>query len=367
MNMSNSRQGTDGTDSVAPPPPLLLPWPSSPPDALSLYGIARRYCRERILVDPLRWTNRQLELLRISFSEPSPAPPPGPLKYTGKRAGVTLINDYYENYHDYSERVDCVRNLIERGQGPFAFGNQRPFEITLKHYPTAFVYCDYMFHQSCVDALNNYPVAAYIDHEFLEALREDVVHLPRCSPSNLPMQALIRHQLKKIRPENPLKDPYIAALMIAFAQYTWSHVDSERPELLPTLTVYPSYVLTSSESAECMHLFKAELPSSLLDMFISPSVAPPPWAPITIQVFTIPFEPALTFRDRLSALIVRTNIDPSNASLSNASPSNASPSNASPSNGNPPNRNKRKSTSNGNKRKTTSNRGKRKTTSNTRG
>lgn len=64
-----------------------------------------------------------------------------------------------------------------------------------------------------------------------------------------------------------------------------------------------------------MHLFKAEIPSALLDMFEFPTVAPPPWAPITIQVFTIPFEPALTFRDRLSALIVPKNIDPSNENL----------------------------------------------------
>lgn len=117
MDLSNSRQSVNGTDTSAPSQP---PWPSSPPDALSLYGIARRYCRERILVDPLHWTNRHLELLRISFSEPSsPAPPPGPSKYTGKRAGLTLINDYYENHHDISKREDCVCDMLDGEQGPF--------------------------------------------------------------------------------------------------------------------------------------------------------------------------------------------------------------------------------------------------------
>lgn len=50
------------------------PFVPSIPDDSSIYGIARRYNRERILVKPLHWTNRQLELLRISFDEPSPVP-----------------------------------------------------------------------------------------------------------------------------------------------------------------------------------------------------------------------------------------------------------------------------------------------------
>lgn len=118
MDISNSQQSVEGTDASAPSQP---PWPSSPPDALSLYGIARRHCRERILVDPLHWTNRQLELLQISFSEPSLAPPPDISKYTGKSAGLTLINDYYEKYHDFYKRVDCICSLFEEERGPFAF------------------------------------------------------------------------------------------------------------------------------------------------------------------------------------------------------------------------------------------------------
>ncbi|KAF3067751.1 hypothetical protein CFAM422_008331 [Trichoderma lentiforme] len=285
MDRSSSQQSVEDTDTSLPPPPPPPPWPSSPPDALSLYGIARRYCRERILVDPLHWTNRQLELLQISFSEPSLAPPP---------ASQSIL------YHDYYKRVDCVRSLFEEEQGPFA--------VT-----------------PC------YPVAAYIDRDFVEGLREKSVHLPKYSSSNLPMQAISRLQLKKIRPENPLKDPYIAALMVALAHNTWGHVEDEKPELLRMLKTYPSYVLTSSESAECMHLFKAELPSSLLDMFEFPNVAPPPWAPIIIQVFTIPFEPALTFRDRLSALIVPKNIDPSNSNPPNRDSFNRNPSDGNPS------------------------------------
>src|SRR6266566_8644736 len=41
----------------------------------SLYHLARLNCRERLLVDPLRWTGRHLELLQCSFKDPSPASP----------------------------------------------------------------------------------------------------------------------------------------------------------------------------------------------------------------------------------------------------------------------------------------------------
>ncbi|KAL7943844.1 hypothetical protein V8C42DRAFT_328601 [Trichoderma barbatum] len=44
-------------------------------------------------------------------------------------------------------------------------------------------------------------------------------------------------------------------------------------------------------------------------MFEYPTVAPPTSPSISIQVFTIPFEPALTFRDRLFALMVPSTLD----------------------------------------------------------
>ncbi|EQL03345.1 hypothetical protein OCS_00961 [Ophiocordyceps sinensis CO18] len=42
---------------------------------LSLRQILRLNSRERLLVPPLRWTDRHLELLRCSFDEPCPAAP----------------------------------------------------------------------------------------------------------------------------------------------------------------------------------------------------------------------------------------------------------------------------------------------------
>lgn len=66
MDESNMQLPTEGTRR----PPSV---PSSPA-ASSIYGIARRHARESLIIEPRLWTSRQLELLRISFDEPSPAP-----------------------------------------------------------------------------------------------------------------------------------------------------------------------------------------------------------------------------------------------------------------------------------------------------
>lgn len=47
----------------------------APTLAMSIRQLARVNCRERLLVAPLFWMNRQLELLQCSFSDPMPTPP----------------------------------------------------------------------------------------------------------------------------------------------------------------------------------------------------------------------------------------------------------------------------------------------------
>jgi hypothetical protein len=77
LTHSDHRSSRIMSESIAPQPSESFPSISSAssiPDAASLYGITRRHGRESILVPPLLWTNRHLELLQISFDDPSPAP-----------------------------------------------------------------------------------------------------------------------------------------------------------------------------------------------------------------------------------------------------------------------------------------------------
>lgn len=64
-----------------------------------------------------------------------------------------------------------------------------------------------------------YPIGAYIDRGRIEELRKESLHLNTCNPQNAPVYSILSHKLEQLKPANPFKDPYIAALLIAVAQY----------------------------------------------------------------------------------------------------------------------------------------------------
>lgn len=75
-------------ESITPQPKKGIGIPSSTPSTpanSSLYGIIRRHCRERLIVRPLLWINLHLELLQITFDEPTLAPKTNRLDYYSKR------------------------------------------------------------------------------------------------------------------------------------------------------------------------------------------------------------------------------------------------------------------------------------------
>lgn len=93
------------------------------PAASSLYGIIRRHCRERLLVCPLLWTNLHLELLQISFDEPTLAPKTNRLDYYSKRSikypGMRVVRGYLQRFHLLECREECIRALFYGFDSPF--------------------------------------------------------------------------------------------------------------------------------------------------------------------------------------------------------------------------------------------------------
>jgi hypothetical protein len=85
----------------------------------------------------------------------------------------------------------------------------------------------------------NYPVCAYIDSGRIEERRKESLHLRLCSPQNAPVYAMLCQKLNNLRPVNPLKEPYIAALLVALAQNRRCALQSYRPEDLSALEIYP--------------------------------------------------------------------------------------------------------------------------------
>lgn len=84
-----------------------------------------------------------------------------------------------------------------------------------------------------------YPIGAYIDRGRVEELRKESLKFHVCNPQNAPVYSILSHKLERLRPANPFKDPYIAALLIAIAQERRSVLEAEKPEDLSALKTYP--------------------------------------------------------------------------------------------------------------------------------
>ncbi|UKZ64339.1 uncharacterized protein TrAtP1_005556 [Trichoderma atroviride] len=313
MDESIAPRPNDGfISSPSPPSP-----PSSPssPNAASLYGIAQRHSRERILVQPLRWTSRHLELLRISFDEPSPAPNIEITDcYKGPAAPEETRLEYLlQRFHllksreDYFGALLCCGSPISFFWADFHIALNRPSINLLSSPAPCEGICFSMPRAQWPDP--EYPIGAYIDRERIAELRKESLHFHMCNPQNAPVYSMLNHKLEQLRPTNPFKDPYIAALLIAVAQERRSILRAEKPEDLSTLAIYPSQVLYSSESRDYIHLYKADIPCSFLDMLDYPKIAPPEVPRILIQAFKIPRTPVGTFRDRILALVLQTTSD----------------------------------------------------------
>lgn len=58
---------------------------------MSINQLIRVFPRERLIVAPLSWTSRHLEVLQCSFEIPAPAPPTTQANFTGEEAGLIHI------------------------------------------------------------------------------------------------------------------------------------------------------------------------------------------------------------------------------------------------------------------------------------
>lgn len=96
-----------------------------------------------------------------------------------------------------------------------------------------------------------YPIGAYIDRGHIEELRKESLKLHTCDPRNAPVYSISSRKLEQLRPRNPFKDPYIAAVLIAVAQQRRVILDIEKPEELSTLEIYPVSLLAAICYGKC--------------------------------------------------------------------------------------------------------------------
>ncbi|KAH7309112.1 hypothetical protein B0I35DRAFT_441465 [Stachybotrys elegans] len=282
--------------------------PSKEPPSLasmSINQITRIYCRERLIVNPLYWTSRQLELLQCSFTDPVPAPIPTRFEFTGERAGKRAIATMRYRW-DSVGRDWGILDLVQFDGGPLqSERNSLRFRYG-RLYKTLQYTTTFRARLEGGEKADSPAIAAYLNHTLFRDYREDKFY-PHSHPrrgKNIAF-SLYRLRLKKVTPSNCLFEPYVVAIMIAIAQEQQRATLKQQGPQLSDKSTFSAKLLSSSEDKDYLHLYTADFPSSFLDKLKYPSIPPPcPTPPISIQILAIPFKPYKSLRDRILALLL---------------------------------------------------------------
>ncbi|KAH8155937.1 hypothetical protein CIB48_g12311 [Xylaria polymorpha] len=251
--------------------------------ALSVYARTRRHPQTRIIVEPLLWTKLQLELLQCTFSEPLHAPPTVmKLNYDDDSDRQRAFAYHMFGSRGYGNRATAVQCLIS---GP---------EVPLQYfYDNVLLPCSFFcLRDKCEGTNKPTPIVAYVDHDKIVYLRRK--KFSRMYGIEDPGIRLARIRLKSYNFTEPLQDPYLVAIMIAFAQ-------KQRRALRPAVKEQVSGVcpklLRTSGNTDVIHLYSTNMSFTFLSMFDDPAVPPPTPQSLSIQITAIPCKPLNTLRE----------------------------------------------------------------------
>ncbi|OJD11218.1 hypothetical protein ACJ73_09585 [Blastomyces percursus] len=286
---------------MAPLPPS--PSPSLPPAALSIYELARLNCRERLLVPPIQWTGRHVELLQFSFEEPCPAPrsEKSGFPITGYQHAKTLFT-----FSGPGWREGTIEDILAEPECPLE--SRTGLKFYFNRRLVSILPC-LTFHVRGDNPVRG-PVAAYIDRVHIEKLRMDYAWARQPRRPSSPSRALCKFRARRLKPPVPHRDPYIVAMLIAVAVNQRNALPQKRSEdcLDPSSTFLAQVLLTDGNDKENIHLFSTDIASSFLDKIDHPSLRPPPSVTPTIVIrhTLVPYRPLKTFRKRLLLLLLPT-------------------------------------------------------------
>ncbi|KAI1287846.1 hypothetical protein F5Y03DRAFT_113496 [Xylaria venustula] len=261
-----------------------------PPHPLSVNGLIRKHCRDRLYVHPLQWTAQHLELLGYRFV---------------RKSNRRLRHHRYQHQHQNSLQLPSeatIRATINYLRKPsirdfkttiiiefltacnvIQFdGSRLPFDF--KRQTTATVPTSGIFsHRSNTASL------AYLDLECVASERDRSIGLSMSKKLHGPAWRIRRKQQRQLQPSIEAEDPYVAAVLIALAQgLQHQHqkqsvndlnecLDSVPTKLDPTVlprqaaTDFEVRLLALARDAGSLYFYTASIPSLLLDMLNEPS------------------------------------------------------------------------------------------------
>jgi hypothetical protein len=119
------------------------------------------------------------------------------------------------------------------------------------------------------------------------------------TPRNPPRGRIINKQLRRITPDDPREDPYIAALLIALAQKQRRYLDED--------TSGSQVLLATLRGDEWLYIYTSMVSLEFLHRLDNPSRPPPAGSPsrrgVAICRRRLAFQPYETLRQRLAVVV----------------------------------------------------------------
>ncbi|KAL6884150.1 hypothetical protein HDV57DRAFT_493806 [Trichoderma longibrachiatum] len=292
---------------LAPPSRTSPPW-----ETLPLTQLIQQRCRERVLVDPLEWTDVHLELLQCRFEE---APSTRLRKEHEDKVDKMLLPPKYPRAVEALStdekawgRESLIRTIISsngsplfRGGDPIAFQYNRTLVRELPGCQ-GFISSRYSRDEAWRTAWKAPIALVTIDREALELHRFEQMEPYRGRRWSQANRGVHLRHVRRITPSNRLRDPYLVAILIAIAAQQREKTTSR----IRSKASYWPQVLMTDRGDECVHLFAAHISSDYLNKFDFPSSEPPKSAqhPLVVHHLPLQIKPYDTFRRRLLTILL---------------------------------------------------------------
>ncbi|KAJ6186885.1 hypothetical protein N7519_001793 [Penicillium mononematosum] len=291
----------------------------------SIQAIIRDNCGLRLYVPPIAWTSDQLRLLTCHFNLQ---------KGRGKQAhdnggrvtdGTTQIKPERWRHSQLMRTATKLARISTLVAKKFAveeilnaydihISDYKCLSFYFNHRPVVKLATDGVFSSNSVT-----PSLAYITFDSIQSLRKKHVYTPPYRMVNVPGLRLRQKKLDSLTPQNPVEDPYIAAILIALAQEQrrrlqqegsqgeggniitknqTSHMDADTTstarssspstEQMALNTANSFKVLAlSGVAADALYVYTANIPSGFLDKFDEP-LHYSPSCPVAITYCRVP-------------------------------------------------------------------------------
>ncbi|KAM0343407.1 hypothetical protein ACHAPU_008588 [Fusarium lateritium] len=270
----------------------------------SINDIIRQHPRERLLVQPLEWTQLHLELLKCSFQEDvvDELPENQDIDTSEAKGGKKSVDRdarTAERLATSEMKNAAIKKLIAEDGGPLRL--QRPFGYFCfgkKH--------EYRLHGAVFSMRSSgslSPVFAFLQRGMIRIQREGVYGLPKPRRPNPPAEMLREMRLKQIQPANQWHDPYIFAALVGLAQSQAEDKQSPKAPFGENHKFDVCAVYVDEKNTDFMHFYSAAVSVAFLSKFEYPHTLMRPRnamsSELGIRMKKVPFRPYSTLKSRL--------------------------------------------------------------------